>query len=552
MSNDISIANLPHVMERIASYLERRDRLACALVSKAFHKEFGRLLWRVLVFQRRSFPSESITEHDRLETLRINSPWTRKLVIDTHCRAGVMSSLSESCFLLRDLQVFVSRSNQADSEAEKFLPVIELITKNTHLSSCSIIRYADLSSSALGKLARALSNSPCLTELVLELRVSPPPRGWLQYVLQNLPKTLKALSLLWRRSREGDDGSESFPAKDWPESYPNLKVAKLLTEVTEQECSALAHFLRRCPALEDCTVPQMASAQDISNLIRLLGTSHIPFSLARLDCRMWKELDNHQWDRLLFAMQRHIRSFVIGIDFDTPPTMHYVREMTRSWSQTLESVHIYNSHLITSQDIQLILTTCPKLKKFDCICYWLLMIHQPQDADSKPLPGLAVNEESSAENGGMADWACMELEELRLTFADGRRVNVTETVAEQQEQRTARGIKRVYQQLGRLKKLRELTIGWCSGSMFSKGANLDISLDSGLGHMEGMISLTYFDIYFISRLNIGVAEAEWMLKNWPSLTRIGGLRCRYPLAGADADEPDYITTLRRRPFMSIE
>lgn len=552
MTPEISIFELPHVTETIGKHLDRKDHLSCALVCKAFHREFNHFLWRELVFVCRKPLSELNIDPDRVERFRSNTQWTRKVSVDINCRKGILPLLSEVCTRLRDFTVIVSRGRHPDPEGLLLSPAIDLIARNTELRSCSFIRYASLSSNPLRKLAEALSRSPCLTELVLVFRVSPLPPGFLQCLLQNLPLTLKRLSLLWSWTRlRGDEELGSFPAQNWPQSYPCLEDAKLLVELTESEEYTICQFLERCHALREFSVPRMASTRAISNTIALLGSKRLPFALTRLDCHMWNELDGQQWRHLLLAMKDNIRSFVTSVNLNIIPSRHFIHEMTKYWSQTLEAVHIYHSHLIASSDIQLILTTCPKLRKFDCICYWMLLASQTHLHDAIQLPGLKVMASDESDDI-MADWACLGLEELKLMFSDRRSSSTEEPTLSQQEEWTVRGIKRTYEQLGRLKNLRKLSIGWCSTKSYSNDANLDMSLQSGLGHMKDLTLLKEIELNFIDKVHVGVAEAQWMLDNWSSLTSISGLKRPLRMLGENVQEPDCVTLLRtKRPWLTI-
>lgn len=531
-------------MESVGSYLDRQDQLACSLVCKAFRDEFYRFLWHQLAFKHTMTPPPVFEmDSEQQKSIRYNMQWTRKLTIDTECRRKMIPFLSESCFLLNDLNVFVSRTPLGDP-TELFMAVINLIANNTQLRSCDIIRFADLSCNSLGMMAGALSRSPCLTNLILEFRVSPPPRGWFQCVLQNLPKPLEKLELTWRRLRNSDV-PVVFPVQEWPESYPNLATAKLMVELVDGEEHTLFQFFERCPALIECSVPKMPSIQALNELIVSFGSKRFPFHLTKLDYRIWSTLDESQWNHLLWVMKPHIRSISTATNFKLLHNHRLVREMTMAWSQTLEEIHIYNSHLIKSEDLQLILTTCPKLKKLESICYWMPLARQ------QPVPGFkAFASEEDRPDRGMPDWACVELEELKLSFADARG-DTPETMIANQEERTIQGVDRVYQQLGRLTKLKKLTIGWAS--LYPMGGNLDMSLSSGLGHMKDLESLMMLDIYYIDKVEVGLPEVQWMLDNWPSLRTISGLRCRYPLVGMNAEEPDFVQLLQsKRSWLTIE
>lgn len=553
MTSDISIFDIPHITERIGLYLDRKDRQSCSLVTKAFHKEFNRILWRELIFRSLTQPLGIDIEPDRKEALFNNAQWTREIMIDTNCRVGVLPLLSEACTLLRSLSVYVTSTQEDDPDMILSSLVIDWITRNTRLKTYSFLCYAGLSTNSFGMLLGAFSQASCLYELVLVFQVFPPPRGWFNCVLQSLPKTLKLLSLQWKRL-SGHGETMSLPAREWPESYPYLEVAKLMVELSDHEKHALYRFLELCPALKECHFPRMTS-DTLSDFVVLLGTKRFPFTLTRLDCRKWDEMSEQQWKHFLWAMKDHVRSFIIGIDFATTFTQHYVLEMTKSWSRTLEDVFIYNSHLISSQDIQLILKTCPKLKKFNCMCYWLLMIQPPPPDGSIPLPGLLAM--SSHEDGANDDetannWVCLELEELKITFADARITPVDSDTSSQQEQKTVQGIKQVYKQLGRLAKLKELTLGWCTVTTFINDANLDMSLKSGLEHMKELKSLRKIDVTFIAEISIDIAEAQWMLANWPALKEIDGLEYRYKCFEVSVQEPSYVTLMKsERPWLVI-
>ncbi|KAI8358130.1 hypothetical protein B0O80DRAFT_520759 [Mortierella sp. GBAus27b] len=550
MTSNISILDVPHVMERIGLHLDRKDRESCSLVNRAFHKEFQRLVWRELVFLRLSTFSETKIEPDRKTAMLRNTQWTRKVTIDTECRTGVLSLMAESCSLLRDFKIFLSESEQQPDPDEALLSsVIDLLERNTQLKTCSLVDYSGLSSIALGRLAEGFSRSQCLAELALAFCVSPPPSSRLKCILQSLPKSLRSLSLQYRGLEE-DNEVESFPKQDWPESYPNLEAVKLIIKLSQRDEVTLSQFLQRCPALTKCSVPRLATMQGLSNFINSLEARQFPFALGVLDCRQWNEMNQDQWNRLLLAMQGNIRSFATSVDFSVISNRGFIRQMTRYWSQTLEAVNIYNAHLISSQDIQLILTTCQKLKKFDCLVLWQHLVDSPQhgESDRPPLPGLDLVScnEGGTNDGGIVDWGCLDLEELKLTFSSGQGGS---TEASQQRDKI---LEEIYRQLGRLTRLKELTIGWYPTSGLSSGSQLDMTLENGLVHMRGLKSLRTIDLGYIPQINIGEEEARWMLTNWPALQKIDGLIYRHRMLPETAKETAFIRVMcSERPWLVI-
>ncbi|KAK3825429.1 MAG: hypothetical protein J3Q66DRAFT_396400 [Benniella sp.] len=486
MTRNLSIFDIPHVMGRIGSYLDREDLLSCVLVSKAFHKEFNRLVWSNISFRHHKLYLKQNLDPDRIQAINRNIQWTRRLSIDIQCQPEVLSLLPDVCSNLRNFTIFISRKQHDDSNERLILSVIDMIDRNTRLRTCTFIRYALLSNNSLEKVTGAFSRSPCLTELNLEFRIVPPPRGWLQCVLQNLPRTLKKLTVLWIMPNETSE-VEALPARNWPESYPYLEIADLLVDLARHEEQTFYQFLKRCPALKT----QLPHVEDI-------GSEPV----------------------------------------DGPP-LCYERPYSIFYNRS---------------DIQLVLTTCPKLKSINCFCYWLLWMPNLLQDGSNTHPGLNVitSTESDTNNDRMVDWVCLELEELKLTFADGRSASAGEPLLSQQEQQVTQGIRRVYEQIGRLEKLKKLTMGWCSTDRFAESASLNMSLQSGMGHMEKLKMLSMLDLNYIPKVNIGMEEAQWMLDHWPMLKTISGLRYRYRIVREGGDEPDYIVLLKsRRPWLEL-
>ncbi|KAF9952439.1 hypothetical protein BGZ65_005251 [Modicella reniformis] len=233
-----------------------------------------------------------------------------------------------------------------------------------------------------------------------------------------------------------------------------------------------------------------------------MASTHIINPIAELGSKLsnltslylgWlNKITDSQWRGLVMAMRGRIRSFATDAGFNTPSTK-FIPDITTHWSDTLESLRFLHFSHMFSHDIQRILTTCSRLKVLDCM--WTL----EQEAGQGGIGG-----------GKMEDWVCQDLEELQLMFADHRGLNMVETELTMQEIRTAGRIERIYQQLGRLVKLRELTIGWRTTTAFSGCANLDMSLASGLGHLAGLKALRMLDISSIRQVKIGSAEVEWI------------------------------------------
>ncbi|KAF9955261.1 hypothetical protein BGZ65_003492 [Modicella reniformis] len=487
MYDDVSIFDIPHVVSSIGSYLDCRDRASCILVNKTFCDLFKPILWRELVIDQRPSLSmnEDIEPHLK-QILTRNCQSTRSLTIRRSNNDGALAFIPTSCNRLKDLTV------QLISDDDN--SIVALITNNKDLREFSFYAYTHPTCADLEALPDALARSATLTVLRLELRWRP-GRGWLKHILQNLPRNLTSVTLQWGQERVGDL-KWRFSAQDWPHIYPSLEVADLSFESLTGDEVVLGQFLKRCPALRSFSSPTMAEAQ-IQPLIPLLGSSNLP-NLTSVYLGKFGKTNEIQWRDLVMILKGRIRHFAASFEY---PLTNIASMLSRNWSDTLESLRFLWISRIFSRDVQLILTTCSKLKQFDCM--WTLADDGSQEDDDKELD--------------MKAWTCSGLEELHLMFADNRRS---------------------------LTKLKVLTIGWHTKQDFSENSNLDMTLQSGLGHMANLKALKTLDINFLPQVNIGLSEVQWIAENWPALRLISGLR--------PEPELDHITWLcSKRPKLVI-
>ncbi|KAF9366282.1 hypothetical protein BGX34_004468 [Mortierella sp. NVP85] len=550
MSSRVSIFDIPLIMERIGFYLNQRDRSSCALVNKTFYEHFLPLVWQNLVFTRPTPIEEVELTLGHKQAILNYGRYIRRMEIDTECCKSISTLLSLSCHRLKELTLFINQ----DPEDASLSPMIQLMINNSWLRTLSLGSYASLTCKTLQQLSVAFLTSHHMTELTLGFAFRPHSR-WFRYMLQNLPPLLKKLYLQWGESREYDNTFDfSTISNNWPETYSQLEEVELEIEIDDLERPVFLQFLNRCTTLKDLAIPAMDSAQTLHEFIRLLEERSLPM-LRTLDIRSLEDIDPSQWDRLCVAMNGRIQDFRTGLRFNSSITQHYIQQLATYWSETLTNLRIDEPSRISSQDIQLILTRCSKLKSFQCLCPWVVMAFQQDVGGWDVAPGLGAMIRDDDQDGqrDMPNWVCLDLEELRLTFADERRVYSDTSLSASQERWTRRGIERVYYQLGRLTKLKELAIGWNSGKAFSTGVNLDMSLESGLGHLEGLSVLKMIDFNFVPMIKVGLEEVIWMARYWSKLKNIKGLRYRLDLGCRDQQEPDYICWLRtNRPNIIIQ
>ncbi|KAG0223258.1 hypothetical protein BGX31_008593 [Mortierella sp. GBA43] len=415
------------------------------------------------------------------------------------------------------------------------LDVIRITASNQHLQDWSLGSWVELSPHTLGLMTWTLSRiTTQLTTLELGLAFSP-PRNWLTHFLKRLPQSVKTLYAFWIPAKQGEEEAEqdtrpSFTDVGLAESYPSLEVANFSISLEEaQEEASFFQFLKRCPNLTSLGCPMIVDPRGVAKFIQLLESPLVLPSMKELNIGL-QPIDN-LWKPLVIATKsRQLHSFTTDADTMTisPDALSAV---TTYWSRTMETLRLPGLY---SHHIQLVLTTCFQLKKFDCV--WT--------ADHELLQEDAEVEEPSK-------WACSRLEELKMAFADGRTYSaLTEgSVVRMQEERAMRRIRRAYTQIGHLTNLKRLCLGWRSLDSFKDRAHLDMSLEGGLGLLENLKALRMLDVSSIRHIKIGQGEVEWMVSHWPNLKKVRGLTHRLVKT---VPEPEYVAWLRKeRPRMEI-
>ncbi|KAG0003078.1 hypothetical protein BGZ79_001732 [Entomortierella chlamydospora] len=190
------------------------------------------------------------------------------------------------------------------------------------------------------------------------------------------------------------------------------------------------------------------------------------------------------------------------------------------WGSTLEVLRFGPDCHIKSQAIELILTRCTRLR--------VLIVYEK---DYTKEWGVYCAWFKKEYNHDTANWNCLDLEHLELTFLDVRgtsrdnryRQLTSGLYPDQVDLRTFNGIHKVCHQLGRLTKLRHLRLGWSTIKRFRSDIILDMSIKNRLTRLEGLKKLEVLDVTHIKRVNFKQEEVEWIAMNWPNLRRIKGL-----------------------------
>jgi len=542
MSDRISIFDIPHIAEGIGQQLERSDLKSCMEVCKAWSERFRSLRWRELTIM--SGPSRANEElnSDNECILMENFRWTRQLAVHTPTRCeGILPLLSASCTNLQELSSHIYPAKEGWNAA--FSDILDLLGNNKKLRRWSFHVWIVISIPERLRIIDYLSGSR-LTDLNLRLFFRP-HQSWLGDVLQSLPQTLRKLNVQWGRASYDTEGLAEHNQWNWPDEYPHLEKAKFSTYLTNGEEMPLFKFLERCPVLKKLTFPRVPDREMAGRLVRCLETTKITPKRITLDLLLIEEMDQQNWRRLLQTLEGRISRLMTGIAHNRRSMDGFIDVMSRTWFKTLELLHIDEPRRIRSRDLQLILTRCSNLKSFECLNLWIHDSIPTDIGDREMVPGLeAMVRDNSDGSLDIADWSCLDLEHLELTISDGRRVDAEEHVMSSQEEWTVQGIKHIYRQLGRLTKLRELTLGWSTTNDFASCANFDITLASGLDYLKDLKSLKLLDVNLVRMVKTGEEEVKWMADNWPSLNRVAGFKYRKRLTDDSQQLTSYFDLFR--------
>ncbi|KAF9945336.1 hypothetical protein BGZ70_003887 [Mortierella alpina] len=258
--------------------------------------------------------------------------------------------------------------------------------------------------------------------------------------------------------------------------------------------------------LESFMVPQFEDDSDPSEVEQLVQESCS--NLKHLKCSISTGyLDNSRHVRAFIRGCSGLRSFVADEFCDQDYNTHndsynsrfVISDLLSHHRETLEVFELKNCDQVVSGDLQKVLSQCRRLKRFHVSAKFPdLRGSGHQDGD----PGFEIEDASEG------DWVCTELRELWITL----------------DRKSIFGEDRLYQQIGRLEKLEQLTLDINrrrDPQLYHWGDEdcLELGVDM-LGELAGLKNLRSLRMSSCFCSEMGRPEVEFMHEHWPQLTEI--------------------------------
>lgn len=536
-STSFSLTKLPvEVQFCILDYFSLRDLVRCVLVNRAYHVLCTPRIWRAVkithqaafcMFQSpivekaliRSAPlvQELCTDYDKVIKWIVRPP-VSSLTADS----PTSGTRPTNCICKNLVRLRVKAVDQN--------LVIPLIKSNPRLRTLIWNAFGAIPDRFL---LEAPAYLPALEEIELDASIHPIHPQALKRFLEDLPETVRTISLHITVSRQLTAPSTDL-IKCRP--HPRLESIKIKGNMAGEDEYVFARFLGSCSTrLRRVVLPHHAQLW-ISSLFDILERLEaVPDTFCQtipLEGTAGEELTDidfshvisrsSKWKRIDIRGQREVGSWTAAA--------------IASHCQELETFTLSDCPKVNGAAVQRILCSAPNLLHVDIVgmrkpAYGPLQLHASDVVSSS--------------------WACKSLETLSVNIIGVPRPDVTV----QHYGRPTSGAlhsgtvedshdiqRRILAQIGMLTGLQELHFGHNELSMEDRSrfehdpANgiavfeddqfqltcLELSLASGLDQLVGLKELQVLNVTRMAH-RLGVSELEWMQENWPCLERLEGL-----------------------------
>ncbi|KAF9278048.1 hypothetical protein BGZ68_008818 [Mortierella alpina] len=530
-----TIFDLPPVVDTVCRYLHRKDYYNASLVNKAFHDGCRRYIWRKLVFKNDE-NSDSLSVEYQM-TLRANSHWIQQLTVNKTYIPLIY--LTRVCDKLQFLECDLEHESSQYTRALKMFMASNSGISNLTLKS----RDDDPQNNDEGRPLNIEGIKEVFAVLPRSLKnISVNTAGRygaldLFLLLSSLPPSVESISYheSFKQGREMIDplGFLRGLNLSWPVVYPNMRELEFGELGQYNLTSVIIPLLRKCPLLERLSLP-IISGHELPSIAEVLRDSCPKLNALTI-------VGYLEEDELLPVVDALPGLASLDLPIDTPTLTVFVSQIIAKWSSTLTSLTFGAGAILESSDIQLLLTSCPRL-----LTFWMI----PHGGTEKPWTVSTYYSPLLLSDLAQSEWTCLGLEVLNIMFHDERFERDTLEQHLEQEERTRELIKKAYTQLGKLKRLKTLYLAW--GRPFREGevddesltihkpgplVHMDFSMASGLALLKGMESLRDLSLDDMARISVGSEELEWIQQTWPDIG----------ISGLDKSNTDWLQRRRRKP-----
>ncbi|KAF8952254.1 hypothetical protein BGZ46_003598 [Entomortierella lignicola] len=405
----ISVFDIYLLQSQICADLTPRDLRRCCLVSKNFYHSFVPFLYQTITISRKATYNK-FTRAESLQALYRN----RQHVTQVTCVFAQIWEilLNRQCFNLKVIRSLSLPKRPQNQEVNKLQ--LPNITKLIH--ACTELRIVELNHfwfdiQNVQEFCRVIRNHNGLQELKIK---------YFDYMICTLARLLLWSTLrldcvylgviicdYTKRYLTPEEAQELIDLTGEEDPVFRVRQLDLPSRMFHHEADTLLRYLRRCPNLERLTLPTMQSVRHIEDVASIIsGTLS---NLRHLDVSIMSE-GGFGVAHLISACNS-LRSFVGCIK--QVSTDHVITALLQH-RESLEELYFTEAKGMTSQQIQIILSSFPKLQVFDAMSPYPKIDGGPERRTWEGRGDPIFNPKDML--GDTIPWICHNLRVLKLRF----------------------------------------------------------------------------------------------------------------------------------------
>ncbi|KAF9136902.1 hypothetical protein BGX30_010721 [Mortierella sp. GBA39] len=440
-----TLSSLPlEVIDMIAIYLRPKELVACVQVNHDWSRTFARYLWRkvrIRPLYRRLNSLHTLTKYGHFVQAIKCENYEMVELLATHIQA--CTSLLELTILDRSYDCYYSRStsNQNAPAALDLKPLIAILQHAVHLRSLTLDGILlDEKNPDLGRVF------DCIPESIKSLELS----GWDPIKRDRSYDSDHSQQLV---QTDNDDTESDATGLSTP--LPHLEKLVFRNYAIDYNKQTLRRLLKRCTNVETIRLEEMSKAYHLRFFSSLLFR-HCP-KVVHLHMLEWCDTSDGDFAALLDASQAGWRTLGFPRSWSGPKVFGPLSSaaLLRN-APTLENVRLDSAYDVSSSTVQKLFSSAPNLKRFDAI------------AEDRSRTCECQLDARDIVDG--SDWVCTSLESLKIQIvgiprpdilarSNGRPFDDDDELHKGTLEDSRRIQRRVYSQLGRLTKLKQLVLG---------------------------------------------------------------------------------------------